>query len=115
VSYAAWRLSETGHAISNDRDQWSSAANWDAAATRLGFIVDVRAAVGSIAQWHAGERSIVWSGGSAGVFTAGDYGHVAYVTAVYPDGSVQVAQYNATGNRAFSSMHLRAPRFVHLS
>ena len=31
-----------------------------------------------------------------------------------PDGSVQVAQYNGTGDRAYSTMRVRAPRYLYL-
>jgi surface antigen len=115
VSYAAWRLAQAGRAISNQNGGWGSASGWDDAARRLGFTVSSHPTVGSIAQWNAGEASKVWAGSSTGTFTAGGYGHVAYVTQVFADGSVQVAQYNATGNRAFSTMRMTAPRFLHIS
>jgi surface antigen len=114
VSYAAWRLAEAGHAISNDRDGWGSASGWDDTARRLGLVVDATPTVGAIAHWDAGESSTAWVGSARGTFTAGGYGHVGYVTQVFADGSVQVAQYNATGNRAFSTMRLSAPRFLHI-
>ena len=116
VSYVAWRLSQSGRAISN-ADNWGSAYSWADAAGRLGFAVNSTPAVGAVAQWNAGESSAYYSSGSTnsnGSFGAGGYGHVAYVTAVYSDGSVQVSQYNAQGDRAFSSMHLRAPRYLHV-
>lgn len=118
VSYAAWRLSNAGHAISNVQDGWGSASNWDDTARRLGMAVTTKASVGSIAQWNPGESSSLYAPGSStpgGRFAAGSYGHVGYVTAVYADGSVQVAQYNATGDRAFSSMHMTAPRYLHVA
>ncbi|MGZ6804312.1 MAG: CHAP domain-containing protein [Nocardioidaceae bacterium] len=114
VSYAAWRLSRAGHAINNSQG-WGSAYNWDDTARRLGRTVSTAPRVGAVAQWNAGESSQVWVNGSpGGTFSAGSYGHVAYVTAVYGDGSVQVSQYNATGNRSYSSMRLRAPRYLYL-
>lgn len=114
VSYAAWRLSTDGHAITN-RDGWGSASNWDDTARRLGRPVSTTPFVGAVAQWDAGETSGVYASGSStanGRFTAGGYGHVGYVTAVYSDGSVAVAQYNAGGDRTFSSMRMRAPRYL---
>jgi surface antigen len=114
VSYAAWRLAQAGTPVSQVRDAWGSASNWDDTARRLGRTVDSRPAIGAIAQWNPGESSTVWVGSSTGHFSAGGYGHVAYVTGVFADGSVQVAQYNVTGNRTFSTMHLRAPRYLHI-
>lgn len=117
VSYVAWRLSRAGRPLSQSRDGWGSASNWDDTARRLGRVVTSRATVGSVAQWNVGEASAYYPPGAtapSGRFSAGEYGHVAYVTAVYSDGSVRVAQYNATGNRSFSTMRVRAPRFLAL-
>lgn len=116
VSYAAWRLASAGSAISNT-DGWGSAYQWDDAARRLGRTVSSTPSVGSIAQWNAGESSLVFVGGSStpnGRFTAGPYGHVGYVTAVFADGSVMVAQYNLRDDRSFSTMRMHAPRFLRL-
>jgi surface antigen len=117
VSYVAWRLAEEGRPLDNARDHWGSALDWDDVAARLGYPVSSRPAVGAVAQWDAGEHSAYWSGASSssdGTFVAGAAGHVAWVTAVYSDGSVQVAQYNGTGDRSFSTMRVRAPRYLSL-
>ncbi|MFF0294550.1 CHAP domain-containing protein [Kitasatospora sp. NPDC004615] len=57
---------------------WGNANTWDDAARRLGISVDTTPTVGSIAvnDIH------------------GSYGHVAYVNAVYSDGSFDVEEYN---------------------
>jgi surface antigen len=109
VSYVAWRLSRVGRPV-YARQGWGSASGWDEVARRRGATVTTRPSVGSVAQWNAGESSRV----PHGTFTAGSYGHVAWVTAVYSDGSVQVAQYNGTGTRTYSSMRVFAPRFLRL-
>jgi surface antigen len=109
VSYVAWRLSRVGRPV-YARQGWGSASGWDDVARRRGVTGTTRPAVGSVAQWNAGESSRV----PRGTFTAGSYGHVAWVTAVYSDGSVQVAQYNGTGTRTYSSMRVFAPRFLRL-
>jgi len=44
--------------------------------------------VGSFAQWNAGEKGSWISGGYSWWFTAGVHGHIAYVAAVYTDGTV---------------------------
>jgi surface antigen len=117
VSYVAWRLAEAGRPLDNARDSWGSALTWDDTARRLGYEATGTPSVGAVAQWDGGERSAYWGPGSTssnGWFEAGPMGHVAWVTRVYPDGSVQVSQYNGTGTRTFSTMHVRAPRFLHL-
>ena len=113
VSYVAWRLSRLGRPVYSSA--WGSASRWDDVARSRGVTVTTRPSVGSVAQWNAGERSTAYSSGSPnGSFVAGSYGHVAWVTQVYSDGSVQVAQYNGTGDRSYSTMRVRAPRFLRL-
>jgi surface antigen len=114
VSFAAWRLAQHGHAISNN-DNWGSALTWDDTARRLGFTVTTRAHVGAVAQWNADESSPYYSKGSAspnGHFTAGGYGHVGWVKQVYADGSALVEQYNMGGDRSYSVMRVKAPRYL---
>jgi surface antigen len=111
VSYVAWRLDRVGRPIYT-RQGWGSASGWDDVARRKGVRVTSRPAVGSVAQWNAGESSRL--SGGRGTFAAGSYGHVAWVTQVYSDGSVQVAQYNGTGTRSYSTMRVFAPRFLRL-
>ena len=36
------------------------------------------------------------------------------LTKVYSDGSVQVAQYNGDGSRSYSTMRVKAPRYLRL-
>ena len=48
-------------------------------------------------------------------FTAGSAGHVAIVTKVYPNGNVDLAQYNLGGNRSYSTvLNFRAPRYIYV-
>jgi surface antigen len=114
VSFAAWRLAQHGRSISND-DNWGSALTWDDTARRLGFTVTSRAHVGAVAQWNANESSAYYSKGSAkpnGRFAAGGYGHVGWVKQVYADGSALVEQYNMGGDRSYSVMRVKAPRYL---
>lgn len=113
VSYVAWRLAQVGRPV-YARQGWGSASGWDDVARRRGVTVTSRPAVGSVAQWNAGESSRLVMGSARGTFAAGSYGHVAWVTHVYADGSVQVAQYNGTGTRSYSTMRVFAPRFLRL-
>lgn len=114
VSFVAFRLAQRGQAIDNRTQNWGSALTWDEAAQRLGKAVTTRPTVGAIAQWNAGESSAVYSstGTRRGTFTAGEYGHVGYVVAVYGDGTVLVEQYNLAGDRNYSAMRMSAPRYI---
>jgi surface antigen len=115
VSFAAWRLAQHGHTIRNTDNQWGSALHWDDAARSLGRTVTRTARVGAIAQWNASESSPYYSSGSSkanGSFRAGGYGHVGWVKKVYADGSALVEQYNMGGNRSYSVMRVKAPRYL---
>lgn len=114
VSFAAFRLAQHGRTI-NNRDKWGSAYSWDEAARRLGHAVSSRARVGAIAHWNAHESGAYYGKGSAtanGRFTAGGYGHVGWVKQVYSDGSALVEQYNMGGDRSYSVMRVKAPRYL---
>lgn len=115
VSFTAWRLYQHGHAIRNSGQQWGNASNWDDAARALGKVVTTRAKVGAVAQWNSYERSTFYTSTGTGTLQAGAYGHVAYVTAVYADGSVRIEQYNMSGNRSFSAMRVKAPRYLYVA
>ena len=114
VSYAAWRLYKMGHKITNGAGHWGNAYNWDDVARRVGRIVTRTPKVGSIAQWNAYEKSPWYTSSGVGTMQAGRYGHVGYVAAVYSDGSVLVRQYNMNGNRAFSQLRVKAPRYLYI-
>jgi len=117
VSFTAFRLAQHGVRLRNATQHWGSAYTWNNAARRLGHRVDHHPAVGAVAQWDEGERSAYYSPGSTrpnGTLTAGPAGHVAYVTRVYADGSVQLEQYNLGSSRAYSTMRAKAPRYLHL-
>ena len=116
VSFVAWREAQAGHPVSNALQHWGSALSWDSAAYRLGVRIGSRPVMGAIAQWNAGEHSAWWANGSPtpnGTVTAGPFGHVAIVRAVNADGSAVVEQYNMSGNRSYSTMRVRAPRYLY--
>ncbi|MCU1602127.1 MAG: hypothetical protein JWO22_2836 [Frankiales bacterium] len=115
VSFAAWRLEQRHHAITNSGNAWGNADHWDEAARSKGITVSRTARVGAIAQWNANEKSALYpANGGTGTIAAGSYGHVAYVKSVYSDGSVLIEQYNMSGNRSYSQMHVRAPRYLYI-
>ena len=116
VSFVAWREAQAGHPVNNYTQHWGSAASWDNTARALGVWISSRPRVGAIAQWNGYEHSAWYANGSSvpnGTVTAGGYGHVAWVKAVYADGSALIEQYNMFGNRSYSTMHVKAPRYLY--
>lgn len=76
------------------RASWGDAGDWNATAASQ-FRVDGTPHAGAVAQWVRGSDS--------GQFTVG---HVAYVTAVNSDGSIDLAQYNLREDSKFSTLHM---------
>jgi surface antigen len=116
VSFVAWREAQAGHPVSNHTQHWGSALNWDNTARARGVWISSRPRVGAIAHWNAGERSAWWANGSRtanGYVKAGPYGHVGWVRSVNADGSAVVEQYNMAGNRSYSVMRVKAPRYLY--
>jgi surface antigen len=121
VSYAAWYLNAHGTPFGyytrgpRGVGTFGDADTWDAGASAAGFTVSTRPLVGSIAQWHGNETSTTVSGNSTSSITGGSQGHVAVVTRVYPDGAVDLAQYNLGFNRNFGTLiHVNAPRYIYV-
>jgi surface antigen len=115
VSFVAWRLAQHSRALSNAGNAWGNANHWDEAAKGKHVTISARPKVGAVAQWNSGERSKYYApNGGTGYLQAGQYGHVAYVSQVFSDGSVAVEQYNVNGNRAYSTMHVKANRYLYL-
>jgi surface antigen len=85
TSYAAWALAANGYRIDwfipGSMDAW----NWPNVAARSGIPVGRRPRVGAVAVWSE------W----------GRFGHLAFVTAVHPDGTFDVAEYNRPGGVRF--------------
>jgi surface antigen len=114
VSYAAWMIYQNNGGAQHPpfvpdqgwfpsdglskgpvRYSWGNAGDWNVSSANAGFAVDGNPRVGSIAQWV--------NGSDGGAFTVG---HVAYVTAVNGDGSVDLAQYNLREDSRFSTLHM---------
>lgn len=114
VSFVAWRLRQHSHPLNNYTQHWGSAYHWDTAAVNLHKLITHIPKVGAIAQWNQYESSKYYApSGGIGTITAGPAGHVAYVSRVYTDGSVQIEQYNMFGSRSYSIMHVKAPRYIY--
>ena len=76
VSFAAWAVRTDGRAHTKSPDYMGNASAWTGAYT------DATPHAGDVAQWDAGRNG------------AGSAGHVAYVTSVNADGSVNIQEYN---------------------
>lgn len=122
VSFVAWYLNSHGTPFGYSTQgpkgiaTFGNATTWDGSAAKAGFTVSTTPLVGSVAQWHANETS-QWDtpNGGWGRMQAGSAGHVAIVTRVYPNGNVDLAQYNMGEARSFSTMtNVRAPRYIYV-
>lgn len=76
VSYTAWKVAQSGRHM----PYWGGVGNanqWDDNARAAGIPVDTNPRVGDVAVMHVGL-----------------YGHVMYVEAVNPDGTIRISEYN---------------------
>jgi surface antigen len=109
TSFAAFRLSQEGirlHGASLQGPNGKTAffgngGTWDAAAASIGYVVDSRPSVGSVAVWHGGEDGAWWGG------------HVAYVMAVDAAGNAIVEEYNWSNYLRYGQRTVRAHRYIH--
>jgi surface antigen len=93
VGMAGWAPSDADKSPINAN--WGNAGDWAAAAEKAGFAVDDTPKVGAVAQWLPGTLG-----------PGSSVGHVAYVTAVYSDGSIDLAQYNFWEDSTYSTVHM---------
>jgi surface antigen len=112
VSFVAWRLSQRG--VTVDGATYGNAGDWDTAAQSRGISVDSSPRVGDVAHWNPNEK-VEWTVGSSSFWNmAGPYGHVAYVTSVHGDGTVDIEEYNQNGDQSYhQQFSVRAPRYIH--
>lgn len=97
VSFAAWAVRSDGlHHISSS-SSLGNADMWHAA------VVDNGPHVGDIAQWFDNVNG------------AGQSGHVAYVSEVYGDGTIQVEEYNWTAPMNNYTLHMYDTRRISAS
>ncbi|GAA4633106.1 hypothetical protein GCM10023196_069340 [Actinoallomurus vinaceus] len=120
VSFVAWKLYENnggrqfpshrpasgwfpsdGSAKSPVTPDWGNAGSWNVTAAAA-YRVDHTPHVGAVAQWTAPDPNNPHAA-NEGQFSVG---HVGYVTKVYPDGSVDIAQYNLRVDTGYSTLHL---------
>ena len=116
VSFGAWRLKQAGIPLSNKGNAWGNGEHWDEAARTHHVHLAVTPVVGAVAQWNGLERSRYWApNGGTGFVQAGRLGHVGVVLKVYPDKSALIEQYNMSGNRSYSRIRARAPRYLYFT
>jgi surface antigen len=82
TSYVAWALTANRQRIDWFVSGAMNAWNWPNVARLAGLRVDLVPVVGAVVVWPRLARP---------------FGHVAYVTAVHPDGAIDVAEYNFPG------------------
>lgn len=90
-----------------NQNTWGNADNWGNMAPKFGYVVDNVPTPGAIVWWKNAvtdptNPSLV-PDKTHGI---GEFGHVGYVTDVYPDGSITIAQYNLRLNGQFSTLHM---------
>jgi len=111
TDFVAWKLDEAEGATSAPwKFTWSTldfpdgdgnAVGWKQGALNSGYAVNTVPAIGAVAWW----------GGEIG----GGLGHVAYVSAVNPDGTVDVEEYNwNTHNEYDVRNEVRADAYLHI-
>lgn len=111
VSFVAWRMNRDAKrtrapwAFTNYMrgGHWGNGEHWDENAKLLGYPIKPRATrVGVIAQWNRAEVG------------GGFPGHVAYVSKVNPNGTVNVEEYNFRVRGGYGTrVGIRAPRYIY--
>ncbi len=115
TSYVAWFLNAHGLPFGRVTrgpvgiGHFDDASTWDAGARAAGYPISSVPVVGSVAQWRAGEGSLAGCS-----YRAGDDGHVAVVVKVFPNGSVEVAEYNGTTRQFGVRVDRGAPRYLYI-
>jgi surface antigen len=110
TSFVALRLAANGRPL--DSFFYETTSTWADRAAQAGYVVDTNPRPGDIAHWVANERQTFPDGSWS---QAGPVGHVGYVAAVNPDGTVTLEEYNGANVRGTYSVryNTRAPRYIH--
>jgi surface antigen len=85
---------------------WGNADSWATRFAALGYTVDTVPTPGAIAYWPNATTDSQDGNPPDSVHGIGGFGHVGYVTDVYPDGSITIEQYNMRVNGEYSVVHL---------
>lgn len=104
VPAVGWRPSNASVSPIN-QNTWFNADNWDVMAKSVGWTVNTIPAPGTIAYWPNATTD-PQDGHPTSPNGIGGFGHVGYVTDVYPDGSVTIEMYNLRLNGEYSTIHM---------
>jgi surface antigen len=104
VPAVGWQPSNASVSPVN-QDTWFNADNWDVKAKAAGWVVNTIPAPGAIAYWPNATTD-PQDGHPTSANGMGEFGHVGYVTDVYPDGSVTIEGYNLRLNGEYSVLHM---------
>jgi len=85
---------------------WGNADVWASKWQALGYTVDTVPAPGAIAYWPNAVTDPQDGNPPDSVHGIGEFGHLAYVTDVYTDGSITIEQYNMRDNGEYSIAHM---------
>ncbi|HEV2373045.1 MAG TPA: CHAP domain-containing protein [Streptosporangiaceae bacterium] len=85
---------------------WGNADIWASKWKALGYAVDTVPSPGAIAYWPNATTDPQDGNPPDPVNGLGEFGHVAYVTDVYADGSITVEGYNMRENGEYSVVHM---------
>lgn len=88
-----------------NQSTWFNADNWDVMGRQAGWTVNTIPAPGTIAYWPNATTD-PQDGHPTSTHGMGEFGHVGYVTDVYPDGSVTIESYNLRLNGEYSTIHM---------
>jgi surface antigen len=94
TSYVAWALAANGRRVDWFRPGEMDARNWPRVARWVGIHAGRRARVDAVAVWPR---------------LTPPWGHVAFVTAVHPDGTFDVAEYNLLRRFRFDARYRVSP------
>jgi len=105
VPAVGWRPSNASVSPVN-QNTWFNADNWDVMWKAQGKTPDTIPAPGSIAYWPNATTDPQDAHPTDSAHGIGGFGHVGYVTDVYPDGSVTIEMYNLRLNGEYSTIHM---------
>lgn len=89
-----------------NQNTWGNADNWSIKAAAAGYTVSQVPTPGSVAWWPNATTDPQDGHAPDSAHGLGSFGHVGYVTDVYPDGSITVEQYNMRDHGEYSVVHM---------
>lgn len=89
-----------------DGGKYGNADVWAAKFAALGYTVDTVPTPGAIAYWPNAVTDPQDGNPPNAASGIGEFGHVAFVSDVYPDGSITIEQYNMRENGEYSVAHM---------